>query len=241
VAQSSIISEASALALLREQHPSSKCSRKRTKEPLKMRILTCLPFEVDEANPDYINGKHQGLQKLKSDLEAIFDKYANLHESQSDIIDIRTNTVVEDRGHLRRRARQMDRYTLVDRVLVRSWEDSSDGEREDAKDSEDELTLPPLVTSKTTRLPEQGRSERGAEAVEVGRQSSSRDGPCLKRKHDASTPPTDEWNGRSESGNSSFESRAGQKAFPKREDGGRTGKRVRLNKDNMKESSGRRS
>jgi hypothetical protein len=200
-----------------------------------MRILTCLPFKVDEANPDYINGKHQGLQKLKSDLEAIFDKYANLHESQSDIIDIRTNTVVEDRGHLRRRARQMDRYTLVDRVLVRSWEDSSDGEREDAKDSEDELTLPPLVTSKTTRLPEQGRSERGAEAVEVGRQS------CLKRKHNASTPPMDEWNGRSESGNSKFESKAGQKAFPKRDDGGRTGKRVRLNKDNMRESSGRRS
>jgi hypothetical protein len=204
-----------------------------------MRMLTCLSFEVDEENPDYINGKHQGLQKLKSKWEATFEKFSNMHESQSDIIDMKTNKVVEDRGHIRRRARQMKGHALLDRVLICNGDDSSDSE--EREDSEDELTLPPLVNMKTTRLPAQGRSERGAEAVEVGRQSSSRDGLCLKRKHNASTPPTDEWNGRSESGNSSFESKAGQKAFPKREDGGRTGKRVRLNKDNMKESSGRRS
>ena len=130
----------------------------------RMRILQSA--EIDEENDEYIEAKRKQQQKFKSRLESIFEKFGNMNESQSDIIDFNTNQVVVDRGHLRRIDRQNNGKGkgkgLVDTFLLSTGDSLGDSEEGEANegDSEDELALPQSVKSKTTVPPEQDISKR---------------------------------------------------------------------------------
>ncbi|CAN9342877.1 unnamed protein product [Alternaria sp. RS040] len=133
----------------------------------RMRILQSA--EIDEENDEYIQAKRKQQQKFKSRLESIFEKFGNMNESQSDIIDFNTNQVVVDRGHLRRIDRQNNGKGkgkgLVDTFLLSNGDSMGDSEEEEANegDLEDELALPQLVKSKTIVPPEQDTSKRHVE------------------------------------------------------------------------------
>ncbi|KAL1794602.1 hypothetical protein ACET3X_006418 [Alternaria dauci] len=136
-------------------------------EPPRKRMRILQPVEVDEDNVEYIKAKQQQEQKLKSRFESIFEKFGNMHESQSDEIDFTTNRVVVDRGHLRRIKRRFNgkEKGLVDTMLMSSMDNLGYSEDEEAGegDSEDELALPQLAKSKTTVPPEQDMSKRQVE------------------------------------------------------------------------------
>ena len=123
---------------------------------------------VDGENLDYVGEKQKNQQRLKSQFESIFEKFGNIHESQSDEIDMKTNRVVVDRGHLRRLQRQSkgkEKMSLDSLgVAVRSEEE------EDGEDSEDELAPTQLVKSKTTRPPQQDMSKRQVENILINTQ-----------------------------------------------------------------------
>ena len=99
--------------------------------------------EVDEENVEYIKAKQKQQQKFKGRLESIFEKYGNMHESMSDEIDMTTNRVVVDRGHLRRLKRQVGRKEtiLLDTLGLAVEKEPEQGseEEENGEDSEDEL------------------------------------------------------------------------------------------------------
>ncbi|RMZ66731.1 hypothetical protein GMOD_00002094 [Pyrenophora seminiperda CCB06] len=109
----------------------------------RMRILQSV--EVDEENEEYINAKRKQQQKFKGRLESIFDKYGSMHESMSDEIDMVSNSIVVDRGHLRRLKRQVNRKEtmLLDTLgltVGNEPEEQSEGKGA-SEDSEDELAL----------------------------------------------------------------------------------------------------
>jgi hypothetical protein len=107
----------------------------------RMRILQSV--EVDEDNAEYIHAKQQQQKKFKGRLEALFEKYGNMHETMSDEIDMKSNSVVVDRGHLRRLKRQVGRKEtlLLDTLgLEAGNEPEEEPEEEGAEEySEDEL------------------------------------------------------------------------------------------------------
>jgi hypothetical protein len=137
----------------------------------RMRILQSV--EVDEDNVEYIKAKQRQQQKLKSRFESIFEKFGNMNPSQSDEIDMKTNTVVVDRGHLRRLKRQTNgkEKSLLENIILGAGDhledDDNDGEDAEGEDSEDELTLPQLVKFKTAGPHEQHMSKRSTEATET--------------------------------------------------------------------------
>ncbi|RYN86511.1 hypothetical protein AA0119_g12812 [Alternaria tenuissima] len=145
----------------------------------RMRIIR--PPETDEEDAEYIEAKQKQQQKFKSRLESIFEKFGNMNESQSDIIDFNTNQVVVDRGHLRRIDRRLNGKGkgLLDTFLSTgdSLRDSEEGEANEG-DSEDELALPQSVKSKTTVPPEQDMSNRQLE-------------PALTNAQQPTSPPSD--------------------------------------------------
>lgn len=95
--------------------------------------------DVDETDPDYIKAKQEQQRKFKGRLESIFAKFGDMHESMSDEIDMTSNKIVVDRGHLRRIDRQMRR----DRNAAKDvWQEVIRDEPEEegkSEDSEDEL------------------------------------------------------------------------------------------------------
>ncbi|KAF2132717.1 hypothetical protein P153DRAFT_393680 [Dothidotthia symphoricarpi CBS 119687] len=107
--------------------------------PKRLRILHSV--EVDESNPDYVHAKQKQQQKFKGRLESIFAKYEHMHESMSDEIDMTTNTLVVDRGHLRRLNRQVSRKEtmLLDNLLERGPEPEDESDGGEDYDTEDEL------------------------------------------------------------------------------------------------------
>ncbi|KAL6711991.1 hypothetical protein ACN47E_003034 [Coniothyrium glycines] len=110
--------------------------------PKRLRILQSV--EVDEENPDYIKAKQKQQYKFKGRLEDIFAKYENMHESMSDEIDMRTNEVVVDRGHIRRLVRQVNRQEtmLLDTLGLdaeKPGAGTEESDQEDREESEDEL------------------------------------------------------------------------------------------------------
>ncbi|EUC50962.1 hypothetical protein COCMIDRAFT_31852 [Bipolaris oryzae ATCC 44560] len=125
-------------------------------EPPAKRMRIWQSVEVDEENAEYIKAKQKQQQKFKGRLESIFEKYGNMHESMSDEIDMATNRVVVDRGHLRRLKRQVGRKEtmLLDTLgLAVGKESRNEGEEEDdedSEDSEDELAPTQPVKSKET-------------------------------------------------------------------------------------------
>ncbi|KAB2106885.1 hypothetical protein AG0111_0g4783 [Alternaria gaisen] len=144
----------------------------------RMRILQSP--EIDEEDAEYIEAKQKQQQKFKSTLESIFEKFGNMNESQSDIIDFDTNQVVVDRGHLRRIDRRLNGKGkgFLDTFLSTrdSLGDSDEGEANEG-DSEDELALPQSVKSKTTVPPEQDMSNRQLE-------------PALTNAQQPTSPPS---------------------------------------------------
>jgi hypothetical protein len=149
----------------------------------RMRILQSA--EIDEENDEYIEAKRKQQQKFKSRLESIFEKFGNMNESQSDIIDFNTNQVVVDRGHLRRIDRQNNGKGkgkgLVDTFLLSTGDSLGDSEEGEANegDSEDELALPQSVKSKTTVPPEQDISKRQVEPTSPPSDNSARSIPQI--------------------------------------------------------------
>jgi hypothetical protein len=121
-------------------------------EPPTKRMRFWQSVEVDEENAEYIKAKQKQQQKFKGRLESIFEKYGNMHESMSDEIDMKTNRVVVDRGHLRRLKRQVGRKEsmLLDTLglAMEKEPDQEDEEEENAQDSEDELAPTQPVKSK---------------------------------------------------------------------------------------------
>ncbi|USP76967.1 hypothetical protein yc1106_04241 [Curvularia clavata] len=124
--------------------PSAKC----------MRIWQSV--EVDEENVEYIKAKQKQQQKFKGRLESIFEKYGNMHESMSDEIDMKTNRVVVDRGHLRRLKRQVGRKEtmLLDTLGLAVEKEPEQGSEDEGnrEDSEDELA--PTQPAKSNEQPE---------------------------------------------------------------------------------------
>ncbi|KAH9879388.1 hypothetical protein J1614_002828 [Plenodomus biglobosus] len=131
-------------------------------EPPAKRLRILQTVEVDEENEDYINAKKAQEKRLRSRLESIFAKYENMHESNSDIIDMKANKVVVDRGHLRRLQRQATRTepSLLDTLgysVSREEDEPPAGEDVDSRDeSEDELA--PTQPLKATRAEVADRS-----------------------------------------------------------------------------------
>jgi hypothetical protein len=119
----------------------------------RMRILQSV--EVDEENPDYIEAKQKQARKFKGTLEALFEKYGNMHESMSDEIDMKSNSVVVDRGHLRRLKRRVGRNEtlLLDTLGLAAGDEPGEGseEEEGGGDSEDELAPTQPVKSNSGR------------------------------------------------------------------------------------------
>lgn len=126
--------------------------------------------EVDEEDAEYIKAKQKQQQKFKGRLESIFEKYGNMHESMSDEIDMATNRVVVDRGHLRRLKRQVGRREnmLLDTLgLAVGKESRNKGEEEDEEDeenSEDELAPTQPVKSKDKEPELDGQQTRMPDA-----------------------------------------------------------------------------
>ncbi|KAF2636708.1 hypothetical protein P280DRAFT_533340 [Massarina eburnea CBS 473.64] len=121
--------------------------------PKRLRILQSV--EVDETNPDYIAAQEKQKSKLKTKFESIFAKYEAMPESMSDEIDMRTGTIVVDRGHMRRLDRDYRQNRggrrpgqLLDDVIggkgrKEKEEGEEDSENEEEKeDSEDDLAPP---------------------------------------------------------------------------------------------------
>ncbi|KAL6159943.1 hypothetical protein ACJQWK_05737 [Exserohilum turcicum] len=123
-------------------------------EPPAKRMRIWQSVEVDEENSDYVKAKQKQQQKFKGRLESIFEKYGNMHESMSDEIDMKTNRVVVDRGHLRRLKRQVGRKEalLLDTLGLAVEKGPKRGideeEEEIVEDSEDELAPSQPVKSK---------------------------------------------------------------------------------------------
>lgn len=69
-----------------------------------MRILQSIGVdEVDESNPDYIQGKQQNGEWLKNKFEAIYAKFEAMPDMMSDEVDMRgAGSIVVDRGHMRK-------------------------------------------------------------------------------------------------------------------------------------------
>jgi hypothetical protein len=135
-----------------------------------MRILQSV--EIDEENLDYIKEKQKNQQKLKSRFESIFEKFGNMNESQSDEIDMKTNRVVVDRGHLRRIKRQLNgkEKTLLDTIVLSAGRNPKGEEGEASEeDSEDELAPPQPVKSRTT-VPSEDLGKPRIEATEINTQ-----------------------------------------------------------------------
>ncbi|KAF2831365.1 hypothetical protein CC86DRAFT_366746 [Ophiobolus disseminans] len=132
--------------------------------PKRLRILHSV--DVDETSPEYINAKQKQQQKFKSRLESIFAKYGNMNESMSDEIDMRTNTIVVDRGHLRRLVRQINRKetVLLDTLgLAAAGEPDVEVARDQVEEeSEDELAPTQPLSSGSGRRKEEPRQEGSA-------------------------------------------------------------------------------
>ncbi|KAF2847867.1 hypothetical protein T440DRAFT_470678 [Plenodomus tracheiphilus IPT5] len=114
-------------------------------EPPAKRLRILQAVDVDEENEEYINAKKAQEEKLKSRMESIFAKYENMHDSNSDIIDMKKNEVVLDRGHLRRLQRQSARNetSLLDTLGYSASKEEDFPPAEDdidhKEESEDEL------------------------------------------------------------------------------------------------------
>jgi rubredoxin len=113
-------------------------------EPSTKRLRILQSLEVDETNPDYVQAKQKQQQKLKGRFESIFEKYGNMHESMSDVIDMRENRVVEDNGHIRRLNRRLNRkeaklLDIFGLAAGKEVEDEQSDSGQDGQDSEDEL------------------------------------------------------------------------------------------------------
>ncbi|KAH8621236.1 hypothetical protein IG631_24086 [Alternaria alternata] len=119
-------------------------------EPPAKRMRIHQSVRADGENLDYVGEKQRNQQRLRSQFESIFEKSGNIHESQSNEIDMKTNKVrvVVDRGHprrLQRKSQGKEKRSLDSLgVAVRSEEE------EVGEDSEDELAPTQLVKSKTT-------------------------------------------------------------------------------------------
>ena len=143
------------------KHPTSPANLPRhspcyAMEPPAKRMRILQSAEVDEENEEYINAKRKQQQKLKGRLESIFDKYGSMHESMSDEIDMTSNRIVVDRGHLRRLKRQVNRKEtmLLDTLGLTAGnepEETSEEEGGNVEDLEDELTLERPSKSKVGR------------------------------------------------------------------------------------------
>lgn len=70
----------------------------------RMRILQSIGAEeVDESNPEYIQGKKQNSEWLKNKWDAIYEKYGAMSDMMSDEVDMRGNgAITVDRGHMRK-------------------------------------------------------------------------------------------------------------------------------------------
>lgn len=126
-------------------------------EPSAKRLRILQSVEVDETNPDYVQAKQKQQQKFKGRLESIFAKYESMHESMSDVIDMRENKVVLDRGHLRRLNRQVNRKEtrLLDNFGLaagKEVEDEPSESEQEEQDSEDELAPTQPVESSRGQL-----------------------------------------------------------------------------------------
>jgi len=131
-------------------------------EPPAKRLRILQSVDVDEDNAAYLQAKQKQQKRLKSTMESIFAKYETMHESMSDIIDMKANKVVVDRGHLRRLQRKAHRSetTLLDAIGLSAskYEDEPLEEKddEDTKEaSEDELapTQCPTPSCKEPAIP----------------------------------------------------------------------------------------
>lgn len=135
-------------------------------EPPAKRLRILQSVQVDEDNADYLQAKQKQQKKLKSTMESIFAKYEAMHESMSDIIDMKANKVIVDRGHLRRLQRKAHRSetslldtiglsaSKYDEALLEEKEEYDDDD--DAKEaSEDELapTQCPTASRKELAVP----------------------------------------------------------------------------------------
>ncbi|KAI8940012.1 hypothetical protein NX059_003734 [Plenodomus lindquistii] len=131
-------------------------------EPPAKRLRILQSVEVDEENEEYIDAKKAQEKRLKSRMESIFAKYENMHESNSDIIDMKANKLVVDRGHLRRLQRQVDRNetSILDTLgLSASKEEECPAKDDDENDdqvSEDELA--PTQRPRATKAAVENRS-----------------------------------------------------------------------------------
>jgi hypothetical protein len=133
-------------------------------EPPAKRLRILQSVDVDETNPDYVTAKQRSQQRLKGTFESLFLKYGNMHESQSDEIDMRENRIVVDRGHLRRLARQANRNetVLLDSLGLGAGPDPTEAseDEEGSEDSEDELA--PTQPSKSASAQEEKDQPRAA-------------------------------------------------------------------------------
>jgi hypothetical protein len=109
--------------------------------PKRQRILRLADF--DEATPDHVEAEQKQLQKFKGRLESIFAKFEGMHESMSDEIDLATNQIVVDRGHLRRLDRQEKRQpgSILNEFLGAGPAHDEVSNQSGGEDSEDELAL----------------------------------------------------------------------------------------------------
>ncbi|KAF1975844.1 hypothetical protein BU23DRAFT_552325 [Bimuria novae-zelandiae CBS 107.79] len=123
----------------------------------RMRILQSIGVdEVDENNPEYLEGKKQNSEWLKNRWDAIYAKYGAMPDMMSDELDMRgEGKIVVDRGHMRKLEREyrkrlgqrsvksLDDVQLVDDMFANDPEmDGGDDEDSDC-DERDELAPSP--------------------------------------------------------------------------------------------------
>ncbi|KAF2869346.1 hypothetical protein BDV95DRAFT_640904 [Massariosphaeria phaeospora] len=164
-------------------------------EPPAKRLRILQSVEVDEANPDYMRKKQEGQAKLQSRFESIFKKYANMPESMSDEIDMRTGTLVVDRGHLRGlqkrrwKASQFLEDLVADDLSDTPGETYAQDIADDQDDQDDRDELAPRSPEPRLHKPVE---EQGAQSVishnEPPQASQSQDAGPLKANTSASMP-----------------------------------------------------
>lgn len=108
----------------------------------RLRVLQSL--EVDEDDAEYQRKKQETQQTLKSTFEAIFEKYSNVADHETDEVDLHAGTIVVDNGHLRKLAKDpkvRERWMALGEIMEDEFEDGDS----DSEDELAELAMPPIT------------------------------------------------------------------------------------------------
>jgi hypothetical protein len=107
-----------------------------------LRVIQSL--EIDETDAEYQHKKHKAQQTLKSAFESIFEKYSNVADDETDVVDLNSGKIIVDNGHVRsmaKDAKARDKWVALGEIIL------DDAAQRDETESEDELAEPAMTST----------------------------------------------------------------------------------------------